>query len=430
MSERGLSLCTGEHFLIKGPARLTVKDGSVEVFGALLARGDQLTVVSGRQAPLTAVENSTISVTAGHGGHLEKISYDPIPGSWKEAVREIASHRIVMILGETDTGKSGFVLYIANKLSSMGKTVAVVDTDIGQSDIGPPGTIGLSILPRAETSYSNLPLSNAYFVGDKTPTGHLLPMVVGTKKMVDEGLSRGADLVLVNTTGMVHGGVALALKRFKIEAVEPDLLVALQRRGEIEHILSLFEGVVRILRVEVPRAIKRKEREERLTFRRLKMTRFLENSKNVRIPLNEVVVVNAMHGRRLTDDKIEERIREEIGKRPVALLSDKISILAIFDQKLSREEVMAVRGVLAEEYADVKVDYLSKYRGLVLGLFDSDQSFLGLGLLEALDLRRGEILLRTPVREIGRVRFVYFGYIALDEGGVEKARFKPGSGLI
>ena len=51
---------------------------------------------------------------------------------------------VIMVIGEIDTGKSTLVALIAQWFRENGKKVAVVDSDIGQSDVGPPGFVSVS----------------------------------------------------------------------------------------------------------------------------------------------------------------------------------------------------------------------------------------------------------------------------------------------
>jgi len=224
-----LELTAGSHMLVKGLARIRPLRGVVEVFGAPVKAGANVVVPRGRQVPLTAAEDSQIEVYGGEGADVREIDYDPIPEDWRRAAEEASGSKVVMVLGDVDVGKSGFTLYLANMLIRKGLRAAIVDPDIGQSDVGPPCTIGMALLDEPRPTYWDLPLTDAYFVGDKTPTGHLLPMVVGTKRLVDKAVSMGAAAVIINTTGMVYGGVAYALKRYKVEAIRPDVIVAIQR---------------------------------------------------------------------------------------------------------------------------------------------------------------------------------------------------------
>ena len=63
----------------------------------------------------------------------------------------------VLLLGATDTGKSVLARELLNRGVRAGKSVALVDADIGQSDIGPPATIGLGIPDAPVTDLAQVP---------------------------------------------------------------------------------------------------------------------------------------------------------------------------------------------------------------------------------------------------------------------------------
>ncbi len=67
---------------------------------------------------------------------------------WERAAEAVlARPGVVMLLGASDSGKTTLGRILAEKLTAAGRTVGLVDGDVGQSSIGPPTTVGLAILP-------------------------------------------------------------------------------------------------------------------------------------------------------------------------------------------------------------------------------------------------------------------------------------------
>lgn len=430
MMKKTVNLKSNSYLLIKGLARFKVISGEIEVFGAKLTSGTEVITPREMQHPIISLSNSSIEIILGTKGEITYINYNPIPKSWREAINYMVDGGVTMVLGDVDVGKSGFTLYAANMLIRKGWKIGIVDTDVGQSDVGPPCTIGLSIIESHKTSYWNLPLYDAYFVGDKTPVGHLLPMVVGTKTMVNKALDTGVNHVLINTTGLVYGGPAIALKRYKAEAVNPSLIVAIQRDGEIEHIIRILENSYRIFRAESPKSIAKKKSKDRILYRKLKFSRYLMDSKTIEIDLNRVKIVNAMYGVKLYDEEIFNKIQKLIGKRPISILHDKKSITIIFSTDISRDEVSMIRTLFSKVYEGVKVTSTLFYRGLILGIYNKKNRFIGLGTLQKIDLTNNKITVKTPIKEFKEISTIHFGYIALDDDNTERMRFQPGRGLI
>ena len=118
---------------------------------------------------------------------------------------------ITLFLGATDTGKSTLAKYFISRLCQKGIKAALVDADIGQSFLGPPTTIGLSIF-ESPPDWDKRLFPEIFFVGSTTPEGNFPLHLKGTKKMVDRALCQGAEVVLVDTTGFVFGEYGMELK--------------------------------------------------------------------------------------------------------------------------------------------------------------------------------------------------------------------------
>ena len=138
----------------------------------------------------------------------------------EEAVRQAVAHRgVIFLLGGLDSGKTTLARRIAAEGLDAGATVAVIDADVGQSTVGPPTAVGLRLC-RNPSDLELDALAEAdeiAFVGSTSPQGHLLPLAVGARRLLDRARAEGADLVVVDTTGLVTGVYAQVLKFQKIE---------------------------------------------------------------------------------------------------------------------------------------------------------------------------------------------------------------------
>ncbi len=148
----------------------------------------------------------------------------------------------VLLLGGADSGKTTWTRDAVRALAGAGRAVAVVDCDLGQSEIGPPATVGVGwAVPGAPCrSLRDLPLLAAYFVGAVSPTRHLLDLCVGAVQMARVAKKRRPDLVLIDTDGMIGGAAARVLKRRLSEMLLPQVVVALARGSELNPLLSAF----------------------------------------------------------------------------------------------------------------------------------------------------------------------------------------------
>jgi polynucleotide 5'-hydroxyl-kinase GRC3/NOL9 len=162
------------------------------------------------------------------------------------AAREAAAQaRVTLILGTSDTGKTSLTAQLASALAARGERVAVVDADVGQSEIGPPTTVGLGRVTGALGRLGDAHVWALEFVGDTSPVRYIRETAEATGRLVRKALVAGYDRVLVDTGGLVEGTLGLALKRAKIRAADPDLVLVLQRRDESEPIARTLESGAR-----------------------------------------------------------------------------------------------------------------------------------------------------------------------------------------
>ena len=422
-----VELKTGTYLLVRGPAYIKLKCGKADIFGAVMERGHSLTVVSGRQVPVRPVEDSLLELRVGSRDSIQFINEDPVPRSWDEAVNMLMSTKrfISVVLGDVDVGKSSFILYLANRLVSERYKIGIIDCDIGQSDIGPPGTIGLSILDNPIYSYSDAELFNAYFIGDKTPTGHLLPIVLGSRKMLEEAFDAGVDGVLVNTTGFIYGGVARALKLYKIEVLKPTHIFGLQYRHELEPLIR-FLGIRDIVCfVDVSKYISRKGLGARKIFRRLKMGEYFRDIKILTFDLNKVRVENTILPAMIKVKYIDDLVYNLISKKVDGVYLDRDSIYILFKDALDKSRLIKLISKFKEEFKEVKIISLNKVRGLYLGLYN-DSKFAGVGVLENIDIRKRKITIKASINPGMKVNRILFGYLILDDNYNEVSRLSPG----
>src|SRR3990172_4611806 len=215
-----------------------------------------------------------------------------IDPTWSEAVQQALNAKVILIIGETDTGKTSFTTFLANRLVERGLRVGVVDADLGQSDIGPPTTVGLGVLTQPVERLGEAEVIGLHFVGSASPQGHLLPTVIGTKKMVEKALRLGLDKVLVDTSGLIQGELGRALKQAKIDLVDPDLLLCLERHGECEHILRPYSGGSRptIVRLAPAPAVKKRSQEERRLHRERTLQAYFHGARTLYLALTRVLL--------------------------------------------------------------------------------------------------------------------------------------------
>lgn len=197
----------------------------------------------------------------------------------------------ILIIGDSDTGKSTLARYLFQRLAQRGRLAAYLDLDVGQSSLGLPTTLNLGLAAGAgEDAFPPRGKRLAFFVGATSPRGHMLPAVVGAYRLREEGRRLGADVVVVDTTGLVdraQGG--RALKQWKIELLAPTLVVGLQRSRELEPILWPLRRDGRLRTVELPVSphVRQRPREARIAHRRERLAAYFRQGRRHEVDLKK-----------------------------------------------------------------------------------------------------------------------------------------------
>ncbi len=280
------------------------------------------------------------------------------PREWHALLDILEKERgIAIIIGATDTGKTTLANFLILNLCRRVLKVALVDGDIGQSSLGPPTTIGLSVFksdPDWELVFSP---PEIFFVGSTTPEGHFPLVLEGIKRMVEKARSYATDLILVDTTGFVSGDAGKELKKRKIDLISPSFILALQKSDEIEHILGLYQEnrLYKILRLPSSEKVKPRSMEERRTNRANKFHEYFKDS-----------VI----------------------------------------QELAMEQVRTEGVVLDPSGEPIPLDWSLRINGLLIGLKDNNDDALALGLIKNYFDEKKRLRVLTPLQDIRKVKTI------------------------
>ena len=184
----------------------------------------------------------------------------------------------VLVVGARDTGKSTLCRFLMEAAIGSGRRAALLDTDLGQKLIGPPACV---------TMKDPQGLSLA-FVGTTNPLQGWRRLIEGTRR-----LSRrtDADLLVVNTSGLL-AGPGRPLKVAKIDALQPDLLMALGDVPDLEA-MTRDRPALPILRLPSSPAARRKTDGERRAFRREAFRSYFQAATELRLEGKELQSMKA-----------------------------------------------------------------------------------------------------------------------------------------
>ena len=175
--------------------------------------------------------------------------------------------------------------------------------------------------------------------------------------MVDKAPSYGAEVIIVDTTGFILGEAGKELKSRKIDLLSPQFIFALQKSDEIEHVLGHYQ----------------------------------ENSqyKIHRLPLSEQVKPRSMEERRINrTNKFQDYFKHSV------------------IQELAIEEVQIEGEVLDPNGESLPLDWSLRINGLLIGLKDSNDETLALGVIRNYFKERKVLRVFTPLRDIQGVKII------------------------
>jgi len=336
----------------------------------------------------------------------------------------------VCVLGAADSGKSTWVKDAALALARAGKSVAVVDCDLGQSEIGPPGTIGMALAePGTEfRSLRDLPLAAAYFVGAISPARHGLDVCVGAAQMARAAKKQRPDLVLIDTDGFVSGSAARQMKRRLCEMLLPQVVAALTQGSEIDSLLALFARMDSpdIWRIPVSPAAQRKSTAARATRRTARFLSALDQSEPQTFSLDQVTLLGTFLG---TGEPLPHHLLQFLGQslgRPALHAERSGSSLSV----VVNGEQWNTSGLAAiESYfgiRSVSVTAAQKFAGLLAGLVSGSGVLLGIGRIDRIDFSRRTLTVQTPCRKPAAVVQLWLGSLRLRADGRENGEVRPG----
>lgn len=171
--------------------------------------------------------------------------------SLRDRVRD--EQGVVMVIGDSATGKTHMARSLVEAAVHAGRTVAFVDGDVGAATVGPAACVGLSLVSSAADLERFSEPDDLRFVGSVEPNGVVLPHVVAVSTLVDVA-SAQADLVILDTTNVVAGVVGQTLKYHLAELTKPSLVVAIRRGSELDPVIGMLRRFlsVRVAEVEPP----------------------------------------------------------------------------------------------------------------------------------------------------------------------------------
>lgn len=336
-----------------------------------------------------------------------------------------------LVIGSADRGKTTLVCRWAKAAASDGVTY-ILDADTGQSELGPPATLGLArALPNVERLHDLKPEA-LFWVGALSPSAAALEHVVASARAAQLARKLGAERLLVDTPGWVSGPAARRWLAALAQALRPTAIVGVGEPGELDGLLEMLCATCGAAseRVSPPEGVVRKPAALRATRRSTRLAKALDGSRPLALPLDATPTLGATLGTGTPLPPEQRRWCASALKSHVLHAERSDGVLSIFHVGPLRKDWDSLTGPVAYHFKARSVRPLSldAYDGVLLGLHDAGGKLLGLGRFSGIEPDRGELLLTTPLPDSVRERLAWlsFGRVRCAPDGTNPRELKPG----
>lgn len=178
---------------------------------------------------------------------LEQVAHFRVWDGWKELAMNIDSScvsmnenfRVFLVCGDRGAGKSTVVRSLCNRLLTHHRCVWLMDTDLGQTERMPPGTVSLTEI---KSFFHSTPLTHetydstiSYFIGVVTPRERPHIYKEAVQRLATEMYSRASrsgEPCVINTHGWTSG-LGLTILQFLFQLLHPTDVVQVETKDHV-----------------------------------------------------------------------------------------------------------------------------------------------------------------------------------------------------
>ncbi len=387
----------GNTLIVRGPARITLLEGELEVFGKriLSEKGsstrdkedfeaqNMLIIPSAQSYPLYSQENSKIDIYTNKEENLNLINENSIANKWieikeevlKDLKKEKESPIKIMVLGMS-SGKTTLIKYLANNFIKEGLKGGYLDSDLGQQIIYVPTTINLGIIKDYIVSSEDINSDMTEFIGATFPKGDYKYIVsISSRKMIDEFIAENndVDFILIDTDGWIKTEAGIIYKNFFIKTVDPDVLIvfhdeSIEELSEIEKIATSQNTNRKIFLIKGENEyFYEKDKEERRFLRQSQFSKKFEEFRKMTIPLNDMKFIKIEY-----DKENDEIFEKEIDINELVNLPYHYVIIGLLTENSELVEIGLLFTINIEKnyillYSDLKYKQQIQVKKILLG---------------------------------------------------------------
>jgi polynucleotide 5'-hydroxyl-kinase GRC3/NOL9 len=269
------------YYLLEGPLKLDLIDGSINVLGFELNNKSQrrnIIVPIGRSLPVIA-NKSCIEVSPSHKNIIEV--KDNIYSIFYEIYKKVSNSKKILIIGPNDSGKSTLAAFLINAFWSDGIKMKIMSADLGQNEIYCPSFVSISdiippYIPGWRDSVKNV---KSCFVGDFSSYKNREKYIECIERLDNENL-------IIDTDGLIDED-AIKLKLSLIQELNIDTIISIGINN-IEKYLNKKVNLINLDKIVKKEKTKtqRKENRDRL------ISNCILNSNKIILKLNDLKIIN------------------------------------------------------------------------------------------------------------------------------------------
>jgi len=408
----------GKSMIIKGPYSIAFKEGAFDVLGINPEKDERIAIPQNKRVAVNILKSGKVDVREDYPKSVTEVNSGTIPVSWEKLADKIIKNNInsLLIIGACNSGKTTLTTYIANKLLQNNKSVSLIDSDLGQSDIGPVGTIGMTVMEKKTVDLSECKVYKMHFVGAFSPSLHIVETLIGLKKLTAAAMMN-SDTLIVDTSGLIDGDCGRLLKQGKIDMLNPDLVVLLQKENECEHLVKNLHGH-RIFRAGLSNYTEIRTADARRLNRKNNILKYFANSQSVKLSLKKIKLNRCF----LTSGipiKPPENLSHLIAY--MEKLSPQEGSLIVLKKQVEPEKIKELK----KQFGALKIMVAGQESNIYVGLANENNECIGVGIIEKIDFIRDNIYILTNV-DAQLIKTVSIGSIRLTSDGEELGYIEPG----
>jgi polynucleotide 5'-kinase involved in rRNA processing len=351
----------GKALIVKGPTRVILLEGQLEVLGKLITsekssirtdiedfeNENAIIIPSANILPLYALEKSKLDIYTNTEENLYFIETNSILDEWidikNSLVKKIKNLEAkkkplkIMVLG-ISSGKTTLIKYLANNFLRAGFKGGYLDSDLGQQIMYLPTTISIGQISSSVISSEDVHPEDTVFIGATFPKGNYKFIVSNAcRRLIDEYIKRNkdSDFMLVDTDGWIKTEAGIVYKKFFIDTVDPDVIIVFHD-DTVEELKTIEEHAKKSRKDRILHLIKDnnkyfydKSKDERRFLRQSQFAKVLEGYRKITIPLseNEIQFIKADY-----DPETKQSIEVNINAEDLITLPYHYVIISLLDE--------------------------------------------------------------------------------------------------